>query len=87
VYVSQAVIVEDVVDVVLIVKFNVDVKVQPAAFNEVAVYVPLAVYVVPFHKYELHAVIVALPFVVTGFTVIVLVAVFVQPAALVPVTV
>ena len=39
----------------LIVKLSVAVESQFAAFVPLNVYTPLAVYVVPFHKYELHA--------------------------------
>ena len=42
----------------MIVKFNVTVESQPAAFVKTFVYAPEAVYVVPFsaHVYESHAV-------------------------------
>jgi hypothetical protein len=41
----------------LIVRFNVEVCTQPAAFNDVEVYEPLALYVTPFadHVYESQA--------------------------------
>jgi hypothetical protein len=37
------------------VKFNVTTESQPTAFVVVKVFTPLVVYVVPFHKNELHA--------------------------------
>jgi hypothetical protein len=48
VYESHEVCVNDVDVLLLIVKFNVAVFTQPAAFNDVFVYAPLAVYVTPF---------------------------------------
>ena len=58
VYESHEVWVNDVDVLLLIVKFNVAVFTQPAAFNDVFIYVPPAVYVTPFsaHVYELQAV-------------------------------
>ena len=49
VYVPQAVSLVLFDDLLLIVRFKVAVCVHPPAFNDVAVYVPLALYVVPFH--------------------------------------
>jgi hypothetical protein len=56
VYESQATSDKDDVELLLIVKFNVSVFKQPAAFNDVFVYAPLALYVTPFapHEYESH---------------------------------
>ena len=80
VYELQALIVEPpFVVLVLIVRFNVAVFIQPAAFNEVKVYIPLAVYDEPFHIYELQAVFVEPPFVVLALIVKINVAVFTQP--------
>ena len=82
VYELQAVC--DVADdeLLLIVKFNVALFTQPAAFNDVYVYVPPAVYVTPFaaHVYELQAVCVKdddVLLLIVKFNV----AVFTQPAA------
>ena len=50
VYELQAVIEVDVFELLLMVNTNVAVFTQPAVFKVVYVYVPLAVYVVPFHK-------------------------------------
>ena len=82
VYESQAVCVEDDVELLLIVKFNVAVFKQPAAFNDVYVYVPPALYVTPFaaHVYESHDVCVNdddVLLLIVKFNV----AVFTQPAA------
>ena len=56
VYESQATSDKDEVELLLIVKFNVSVFKHPDAFNDVFVYVPLALYVTPFapHEYESH---------------------------------
>jgi hypothetical protein len=53
--VAEAVVI--FVVLLLIVKFKVDVCTQPAAFNDVALYVPLVLYATPFaaHVYESHA--------------------------------
>jgi hypothetical protein len=69
-------------EIVVIVKFNVSVFTQPAAFNDVFEYEPLAVYVTPFeaHVYEAGEVIV-LEFVVLLFTVKFNVSVFKHPDA------
>jgi hypothetical protein len=58
VYESHEVCVNDDDVLLLIVKFNVAVFTQPAAFNDVFVYAPLAVYVTPFaaQVYESQAV-------------------------------
>jgi hypothetical protein len=48
VYESQATSDKDDVELLLIVKFNVSVFRHPAAFNDVFVYAPLALYVTPF---------------------------------------
>ena len=63
VYVSHAVTVSDPDVELLIVRFNVAVESQPAVFVNVAVYVPLVVYVVAFadQVYESHAVTVSDP--------------------------
>jgi hypothetical protein len=57
VYESQATSDKDDVELLLIVKFNVSVFKQPAAFNDVFVYAPLALYETPFapHVYESQA--------------------------------
>jgi hypothetical protein len=56
VYESQATSDKDEVELLLIVKFNVSVFKHPDAFNDVFVYVPLALYVTPLaaHEYESH---------------------------------
>jgi len=71
----------------LIVNVNVAVFVQPEAFIDVNVYVPLVVYVEPFHVYESQAVTVELSLVEPLLIVNVNVAVLVQPAAFIDVNV
>jgi hypothetical protein len=54
-YESHALSVDVDVEERRIVKFNVAIESQPAAFVVLNVYTPDAVYVLPFQLYELHA--------------------------------
>ena len=68
----------------LIVKFNVAVESQPAAFVPIQVYTPLVVYAVPFHVYDTHSETVVVD--VVGDRIVKFnVAVESQPAAFVPI--